>query len=237
MRLLRRAPSPSLPCSRLFLGLCLTLAPASLGCLINPRPLVLPPRSTPYIAVLSSEMPEPITEIARHAWIIANHPKEEGLLRYELGFGAGRFVTTSPLNYLFGKKVALHGVHTGEAAEIAKIIKCLDEETPRYNKEHGTYIPIPGPNSNTFVDQAMRRCHIHFELPATAIGKDYRGVLSFGPTTGGTGLQLESWLGGVKIGLTEGIEVHLLGISIGIDLWPPALIVPMNPGRLGFDDW
>jgi len=31
-------------------------------------------------------------------------------------------------------------------------------------------------------------------------------------------------------------DLHLLALAFGIDLWPPALILPIDPGRLGFDD-
>jgi hypothetical protein len=40
----------------------------------------------------------------------------------------------------------------------------------------------------------------------------------------------------VRLGLTEGVELHLFGMAFGIDLWPPAFIVPIGPGRLGFED-
>jgi hypothetical protein len=41
---------------------------------------------------------------------------------------------------------------------------------------------------------------------------------------------------GVKLGLKEGIEIHIIGLSFGIDLWPPAIILPLGPGRFGFAD-
>ena len=40
----------------------------------------------------------------------------------------------------------------------------------------------------------------------------------------------------VYLGLKEGIELHVIGLSIGIDFWPPAIIVPLGPGRIGFAD-
>jgi len=212
------------------------LGATSTGCAIYRRPLALPPPETPYVAVLSGEMPEPISMVARHGWIVASVGDRKPLLRYELMGDAFKTTTSDPFRYFGHGDVALHGVLRGDRARIAKVVACLDVETPRYNEEHPTYWPMPGPNSNTYVDQMMRRCDIPFELPATAIGKDYRGVLGASVTSGGTGVQLETWLGGIKIGVTEGVEVHLLGLAIGVDLWPPALILPVNPGRLGFDD-
>jgi hypothetical protein len=228
-----RAPRPS---QALCLALSAGLSASSLGCAIYRRPLVLPPPETPYVAVLSGEMPEPITQVARHAWIVANAAKSGPLLRYELLGPAFKTTTTDPFGYFGDGDVGLHGVILGDRAEIDRMIACLDVETPRYNEEHPTYFPMPGPNSNTYVDQMLQRCDIHVELPATAIGKDYRGIVGLSRTSGGTGVQIETWLGGVKVGLTEGVELHVLGLSIGVDLWPPAIIIPLGPGRIGFAD-
>jgi len=229
-------------CARRRAGVLAAVAPlASLismssGCAAYRRPLELPPRDKPYVAVLSGEIPEPISMVARHAWIIANKADGTDLRRYELLGDAFATVTSDPLDWIGPGDVALHGVIGGDRAEVAGVVECLERETPLYNEEHPTYFPMPGPNSNTYVDQMLRRCDIHCDLPATAVGKDYRGVIGASFTSGGTGVQLETWLGGVKIGVKEGVELHVLGLSIGVDLWPPALIVPVNPGRIGFDD-
>jgi hypothetical protein len=222
---------------RRWLGAALLagFASTSLGCAILRRPLALPPRDTPYVAVLSGEMPEPITQVARHAWIIANPVHGRSLLRYEFGQHSAS-PTSDPFAYFGSGDVGLHGVLKADPATITRVIACLDVEADRYYEEHPSYFPMPGPNSNTYVDRLLRLCDIHVDLPATAIGKDYRGILGASVTSGGTGVQLELWPLGIKLGLTEGIEVHLFGLSLGIDLWPPALLLPVNPGRLGFDD-
>lgn len=235
--MVNRGRRRSLGRSLLRLGLsAAALATASTGCAIYRRPLELPPRERPYVAVLSGEMPEPITPVARHAWIVANPAGGKPLRRYELLGSAFSTTTDDPFSWFVPGDVALHAIREGARAEIAAVVECLERETPLYNEDHPTYFPMPGPNSNTYVDQMLRRCDIRCELPATAVGKDYRGVVGASLTSGGTGVQLETWLGGIKIGVTEGVELHVLGLSIGVDLWPPALIVPVNPGRIGFDD-
>jgi hypothetical protein len=78
---------------------------------------------------------------------------------------------------------------------------------------------------------------IHVDLPPTCVGKDHRSLLGMSFTSGGTGIQLESPVLGVRLGLTEGIELHVLALTLGVDFWPPALLVPFGEGRLGFDDW
>jgi hypothetical protein len=82
----------------------------------------------------------------------------------------------------------------------------------------------------------LRACKLGASLPATAIGKDWRGLAGAGVTTERTGLEVQTAIAGVRIGFKEGIQVHFLGLEFGIDLWPPALIVPFGPGRIGFAD-
>ena len=59
------------------------------------------------------------------------------------------------------------------------------------------------------------------------------GGAFFGAAPSGTGLQV-SLLGvaGLLVALKEGIEVNLLGLTIGIDFRDPALKLP-GVGRLG----
>ena len=217
------------------LALAAAALTSSAGCVVLRRPTTLPDADKPYVAVISGEMPEPITMVARHSWIVAN-VGDQRLLRYELLSRAFKETTSRPLEYFGEGDVAVHGVVLGDRTWIKKTVECLDEETPRYNEEHPDYFPIPGPNSNTYVDQMLRRCAIPVDLPSTAIGKDYRGPVGASVTSGGTGLQFETWVAGVKLGLREGVELHILGLTIGVDWWPPALILPVNPGRIGFDD-
>jgi hypothetical protein len=212
------------------------LAAGGLGCAVNRYPVKLPPAEKPYVAVLSGEMPEPIRMVARHAWILANPGRGEPLLRYEYTGRGRREATTSPFAHFAPGDIAIHGILEPDEARMKEILACFDAETPRYNEEHPGYFPIPGPNSNTYVDRVLRRCGVHVELPATAIGKDYLGPAGVSVTTGGTGVQLSTWVFGVKLGVTEGVEIHVFGLAVGIDLWPPAIIVPVNPGRIGFDD-
>jgi hypothetical protein len=72
------------------------------------------------------------------------------------------------------------------------------------------------------------------DMPPTAVGKDYldNGGL-FARTPSGSGFQL-SLLGllGLSIGRAEGLEINLLGLTIGVDLLGLALKLP-GVGRLG----
>ena len=130
-----------------------------------------------------------------------------------------------------GGDVRVHATFTGKQAE--RMIKCVREKAPTY-PHRDRYLVWPGPNSNTFVDWILRACRIPADLPVASIGKDYRGPFGVSETSGGTGLQLETPLLGVRVGLTEGLVFHVLTFSIGFDWWPPAIVLPA--GRVGFDD-
>ena len=100
------------------------------------------------------------------------------------------------------------------------------------------YRSYPGPNSNTFLAHIGRQVPaLKLDLPANAIGKDYRPLTSpAGVSASGSGLQI-SLLGllGVSLGVQEGLEFNVLGLNFGIDLNPPALRLPFW-GRLGLKD-
>ena len=154
--------------------------------------------------------------------------------RYEWLGDASATDSDNPFDYFGNGEVAIHGVVVDEDADnLATMVACLERETKSYRDANcGCW---PGPNSNTFVDGLIRTCGLGIELPATAVGKDYRGPIGVSVTEGRTGVQLETWLGGAKIGLKEGIGADLAGLSLGIHFWPPGIEVPVNPGRIGLD--
>ncbi len=198
------------------------------GCVVGQREVKVPTGDDAAIVLASVTMPEPIDTIARHAWFAI---REEGSATWSKveygGFGPG------PLKTNHGE-VMVHAVWRGSRA--SKGIACLKKWQSKDLRMK--YIPYPGPNSNTYVDALLRRCKLRADLPTTAIGKDYRGrFIGASWTSGGTGFQVETPLVGFRLGLTEGIEVHLLTLAFGVDLWPPAILIPFGPGRIGFADW
>jgi hypothetical protein len=176
-------------------------------------------------------MPAALSQVARHSWIVANVPGEPYPRRFEFAGGGA-----DPFDYFGDGDVAVHGVVHYGRDDLRRVVACLEREDARYYREHEDYWPIPGPNSNTLVDFLLRHCGIRVELPATAIGRDYRGAIGASVTSLGTGVQLETWIVGVKVGLQEGVELHLLDLPLGVHFWPPGITVPVNPGRIGIDD-
>ncbi len=224
------------------LGL-LALVPIATGCVVAPQPLAVPKGDQAALIVGSAALPHPMGALARHPWIAVRASGERDWERWEVmccadggPLGTVERSHVDPLSDhgAGGGDVRIHGVWSGRAAE--PLVACVRSEAPAY-PQRDRYRAWPGPNSNTFVDWVLRRCDIPVALPAPSIGKDHRGLgLGASPTPGGSGVQLETPLVGVRAGLFEGVELHVLGLAWGVDLWPPALIVPVGSGRIGFDD-
>lgn len=200
------------------------------GCQIFERRLRTPANDQATVLLVSGGLGRPIEKIARHPWFAVRPAGGTTWKIWEVGGGGELEDPFDNDPYL---EPVLHAVWRGAEAERA--IACLAREAPPWLGAL-RYRAWPGPNSNTFGDVMLRRCKLRASLPANAIGKDYRGKLGVSRTTEGTGVQVESWLLGLRVGLKEGVEVHVIGLAFGIDLWPPALIIPLGSGRLGFGD-
>lgn len=212
------------------------------GCVIGKREVKEPEGTEPIVIVGSARLPMPLGGIARHPWVSLRPAGTRAWERWEVmccpnGSEMSTVKRTSigPLSDRGGTggDVRFHALHRGERA--TEIIACVREKAPTY-PYRDEYQGWPGPNSNTFVDWIVRACGIGSELPSPSIGRDYRGTIGASWTAGGTGFQVDAYIIGFKLGFTEGVEVHLLGMAFGVDLWPPALIVPVGPGRIGFAD-
>jgi hypothetical protein len=175
-----------------------------------------------------------------HTWIATKPTGAPGYTRYEvMGWGVDRGVPavrinrTGPDNYWFGQRpeklVDVRG--TGVDELIARV-----ETAVRSYPYPSSYRLWPGPNSNTFTAYVGRAVpELRLDLPPTAIGKDYLpgGALASLSTPGGPGVQLSVLgVGGFLVGLEEGLEVNVLGLTFGVDLNRPALKLP-GLGRVG----
>jgi hypothetical protein len=125
--------------------------------------------------------------------------------------------------------------HQGQGAQaMIESIEAAVASYP-YADEYRSY---PGPNSNTFLAHIGRQVPaLKLDLPANAIGKDYRPLTNpVGVSSSGSGLQI-GLLGllGVSAGVQEGLEFNVLGLNFGIDFNAPALRLPFW-GRVGWKD-
>jgi len=131
----------------------------------------------------------------------------------------------------FGAEPELYAEVRGERAE--PLIARIEAAAGSYPFAR-EYRAWPGPNSNTFTAWITRQVpELCADLPPTAIGKDYLGGKVFASAPSGSGLQLSlAGLFAITASTVEGLELNLLGLTFGIDPWPPALKLPLA-GRLG----
>tara|TARA_B100001248_G_C27395862_1_gene465496 strand:- start:3341 stop:4096 length:756 start_codon:yes stop_codon:yes gene_type:complete len=180
--------------------------------------------------------------LAVHSWIAF---KEHGAEAYEVyhvvgwqvrnGGSAIRGGEDIPDRKWYGSMPVIINELVGEKAEraIPKIREVIQDYP--YQK---FYRMFPGPNSNTFVSHIIRSVDdLQVELPPNAVGKDWIGEGDlFAYSESGTGVQASIFgLLGLTLGLAEGIEVNLLGLSFGLDILRPAIKLP-GIGRLGMKD-
>jgi len=172
--------------------------------------------------------------IAVHPWIIFKRAGETRYTRYEvLSWGSGDKVRRNrnlPDGYWYGSRPHLLVDHRGADAQL--LIPQIEAAIRSYPWP-ATYRAWPGPNSNTFLAHIGREVPaLKLDMPANALGKDYRSLLHpVGLPPSGRGLQL-SLLGvaGVTLGAEEGIEVNLLGLNLGVDFTPLRLRLPFIGG-------
>lgn len=176
---------------------------------------------------------------AVHPWIIYKRAGETAYTRHDvIGWGRGTVVRRNyalPDGLWFGATPNVLVDHRGDG--VNAMIDAIEAAIARYPfaDEYRSY---PGPNSNTFLAHIGREVPaLRLDLPANAIGKDYRPVTRpLGVSPSGSGLQF-SLLGllGLSIGVQEGVELNLLGLNFGVDFNRPALRLPAI-GRLGASD-
>ena len=176
---------------------------------------------------------------AVHSWIIMKRQDAAAFERYEVvGWGVRRGAAAirkdmRPIDgYWAGNPPEVLVEHRGP--EVEAMIERIDAAIRGYPYPD-QYRTWPGPNSNTFIAHIARQVpELGLELPPTAIGKDYlTNGWPVGRTPSGTGVQLSLFgLLGLSVAKAEGLELNLLGFTLGIDPLDFAIKLP-GIGRLG----
>lgn len=173
---------------------------------------------------------------AVHSWIALKPEGANSWSRFEVvGWGPPVRQNAYPVDGLWysNPPVVSYELRGAEARQaIPKIVAAIANYP---HSARGSYTIWPGPNSNTFVAHVVRQVpELKAELPARAMGKDYLGEgFNIAPTPSHTGWQI-SWGGvaGLALAWEEGLELHVLGATIGIDPFDLAIKLP-SFGRLG----
>ena len=175
-----------------------------------------------------------------HTWFAV---KPAGADRYErlevIGWGVSRGRPAVQIGshraadgYWFGSRPDLLADLRGKDAEA--VIEAIYAAAARYPYPD-SYRVWPGPNSNTFTAFVAREVPaLALDLPPNAVGKDFLPNGDFvADAPSGTGIQVSLFgLLGFLVGSEEGVELNVLGLTIGVDVLQPALKLP-GIGRIG----
>lgn len=173
-----------------------------------------------------------------HTWIAVKPSHAEHFTIHEvIGYRLRRAGTSvvsrvrAPDAYWYGNRPEL--LKDVRGAGVDALIERIEAAVHRYPYAD-TYRVWPGPNSNTFTAFILREVpELRVDLPPTAIGKDYLGLLPVALTPSGTGAQVSVLgLAGLTAGWEEGVELNLLGLTFGIDPGSLSVKLPIL-GRLG----
>ncbi len=174
-----------------------------------------------------------------HTWIAVKRSGADGYTVYEVNgwrlrrTGTSIAVSERPADSRwFGSMPRLVAERRGP--DVDALIDRIEAAVQRYPYAD-TYRVWPGPNSNTFTAFVLREVpELRADLPPTAIGKDYLGGDLFARTPSGTGAQINLFgVLGVLVGVEEGLEINVLGLTFGLDPLDVSLKLPLA-GRLGW---
>lgn len=238
----------------------LSLALGVLAACAGPRPSTFASDSGALLVVQTLRIPESepwFARFAEHTWIDLRTEAGADWWRVEVTSpGSGiRVESIDEAEVLaderWGRRVSVLRLLRGEEArragervlELARAhpdfghreVELHDERlvlvtTPPEREEYAAW---PGPNSNTLIaDLVEGTPGLWVDLDHNAVGKDYARGLRAGRTSAKLGLELDTDYLGVGLGLRQGAEVRLLGLTLGLGVWPPALKLPFLP-RVG----
>lgn len=169
-----------------------------------------------------------------HPWIAVKRSGASEWTTYQMigwrslrgGDGVLESSTDAPDRRWYGAEPMLLAQRRGP--QVDALIDRIEDAVRSYPWSR-SYRLWPGPNSNTFVAWVARHVpELGLDLPTTAIGKDYLGpttLLAAAPS--GTGWQVSLLgLAGATVARSEGLELNLLGLSVGIDLNDRRLRLP-----------
>ncbi len=214
-----------------------TLALLGLSACATISPTYVPQADIDMVVVKSVRIPdsEPwYSRFASHTWIEVHQKGETEWQRIE--------ANTSPRIENIHPSIANHNVRWGRDVEIIAVFLLEDAATmippilssAKHHAEGFEYRAYPGPNSNTYVARILDDIPgMDVELPHNAVGKDYTTTFHAGITNTRDGLHLDIPFLGASLGYQQGAELHLIGLTAGFSLWPPALKIPFLP-RIGF---
>ena len=176
-----------------------------------------------------------------HTWVATKRTNAREYTVYEVigwrvrrGLPAVTIHNEAPDRQWFGNMPEVVAEIRGD--DVEAVIDRIDTAARNY-PYRDVYTLWPGPNSNTFTAWIGRAVpELRLDLPPTAIGKDWLDIASghvVAATPSGTGYQFSlAGMFGLLVGVEEGLELNLIGLTVGVDPLDLAIKLP-GVGRLG----
>jgi hypothetical protein len=192
----------------------------------------------PVVQLRCAALPPPLGMVARHCWFAAYDPTDGRWRRWEVWQTKGK--DRNSWEHLRKDLMHVDANVGGGPYEVLQewrgdqaraLLTAIGAAPTRYERRD-CYIAWPGPNCNTYVVWVLNEANVISEVHPLAVGQHYDGVLGACVTTSGAGVQVETATVGGRIGLREGMELHVLTMPFGVDILAPALTTPL--GRCGF---
>ena len=173
--------------------------------------------------------------VSAHSWIVYAREDDTRWTRWDVvGWGAPvRRDAYPPDGRWYSNAPWIVGSVTGAGA--ARLIPEIEAAIATYpDAGRGSYRIWPGPNSNSFVARILRDVPgLGMTLPPIAVGKDWLGTGARATLDDGWNMHVSAWgLAGLALGPRVGVELQLVGQTLGLDLARPALKLP-GIGRVG----
>lgn len=171
-----------------------------------------------------------------HSWIVLKKAGAKSYERYDkVGWGrpVRRNAYAADANWYSNEPFIIKTIRGTDADNLIPKVRLAIDNYPHAGR--GGYRIWPGPNSNSFVAHVLREVPgIGAVLPPNAVGKDWlSGGDLFQVTPDQRNIHISLFgLVGVSAGSLSGIELNLLGQTLGIDVRRPALKLPAI-GRIG----
>ena len=164
-----------------------------------------------------------------HTWIALKEAGPSRFVRYDVvGWGQPVHVNEhEPDGKWYGNIPKVVARFDGREAE--KLLPAFRSAITSYSyRQAGDYRLWPGPNSNTFITSLLVAVpQANVVMPSNAIGRDWRGSFYVGPSPSRTGAQVSLFgVLGVTLGWTDGIELNVLGLVVGLDVRRFAVKLP-----------
>jgi hypothetical protein len=193
--------------------------------------------SAPRVQLRSATLPSALRVIAVHTWFNVLEAADGRWRRWEVwqnraaggeSWGHVHRDLMHPERPVGGGPAVCEWEWGGD--EAARLLSVLNR-SPEY-PERERYRYWPGPNSNTYAAWVLSEAGIDYSLDPRAVGKDFLGARGFGIRRERGRVQLESPLLGMHVDARRAVEVHVLGLTFGLERAPAALTTPL--GRVRF---